>query len=52
MAPGESVAPGMDHEPVPVAVPLPPALFVQVTEAIATLSEAVPPSVSVPLLVV
>jgi len=37
---------------VPVAVPLPPALFVHVTWVTPTLSDAVPPSVRRELLVV
>jgi hypothetical protein len=34
-----------DHEVVPVAVPLPPPLFAQVTRDTPVLSEAVPPIV-------
>jgi hypothetical protein len=38
--------PEADHEVVPVAVPLPPRLLVQVTCVTPTLSEAVPPTLS------
>jgi hypothetical protein len=40
------------HDVVPDAVPLPPRLFVQVTCVTPTLSEALPPKLSVPLLAV
>ena len=46
-----SAIPAALHEAVPVAVPLPPRLFVQLTCVTATSSAAVPPSASVPLVV-
>src|SRR3989304_3997812 len=49
--PGWSAIPLADQDVVPVAVPLPPRLFVQVTWVTPTLSEAVPPRVSGLLLV-
>ena len=44
--PFTNAIPVTDHEVVPVAVPLPPALLTQVTCVTPTLSEAVPPMLS------
>ena len=41
--PDSSAMPFTDHAVVPVAVPLPPRLLLQVTCVTATLSEALPP---------
>ena len=46
-----SVIPEWDHEFVPVHVPLPPALFDQLTDDIASPPDAVPPMLRVELLV-